>query len=287
MRPIETNLEKKAGLIAERVRDAKCDVIAVQEILADDVSSSNKYLAEINSKLNTEEEVFRTFTSDDYGSLKLGILYNQDKFKFLNSQSSKHYLLPKFSRYERNSYFTRAPLIAEFMHLQSQQKILFVNIHMKSASVQSGFDSSGYTFEIERMKAAQAVSDIIAAGAGHASVKIVLGDFNAEYHSASAGIIRNELNLEMFRNKQCQLSENGAAECSVKLKHSNSFVSLADNSRSSISRSYFKKKAYSLIDDILIKAQYGVDPKKWDDGYLQAAPEVSDHPLLWSEVILN
>jgi hypothetical protein len=195
--------EIREELLVRRIKDAGCQVLAVQEIVG---SSWKRGHAGLNRlKAAVERATGKKFTSvlggANPGDVRCGFLISEDGIKLERAVSYAGGLLPKVLSTHRLERLSRGPLVVQLSW--RDQQISIVNIHFKS-KYGGGRDPSRLQFELLRMQMAQHLRGL---AEGHFLPEllgidhwfIVVGDRNSRRGSASDSIIRGELSLVDFR----------------------------------------------------------------------------------------
>ena len=292
----------KVNAITKRIVRAKCDVVAMQEILGKTEVIAEEALQALVEKLrratNRIYEV-RVGPSND-SRARVGYLVATDRAKVVNRVSYAKVELPKIDPKQRVRLFARGPLELELLVYARDgsypKKVTLINFHFKSKSTKGGLDPSGLDFEPYRMEMAEALRRIVEVRHAEAlkngeSLVVLLGDRNSHKDAASARILEGALKLKDFqRNGDCRLSSRGVPLCKPKTAKPQRFFSvLTANPKTKGLKGTMKYQGvYSWIDDIILPAESL--PFAWDgpqtegtyDTGVEYEPEyASDHALIW------
>lgn len=295
------DIELKVQGLIERFIDAKCDVIAVQELLAPTEMAGTEILTEFAGRI--KEKTNRVFIpvvgpSNDKAA-RLAFLVATDRAEILNKISYSRAELPKISPEQKPRNFSRGPLEIE-IRVKPRDRgpskiIVLVNFHFKSKIFNSD-DPVDLEWETARMEMAEAVRRIVVARHKKDYEKakklvVLLGDRNSHFDSASAKLLEGSLTLADFQEEApCRLSKRGLPLCKVHTAKPVEFSSalLNDPETRQLPGTYRYKDTVSWLDDILlppqslpfIKARHD-DARNFDSGVLYKPEEASDHALAY------
>ena len=287
------DLRAKEEALVQRFLAAKCDAIAVQEILAKNKKAARTVLEHLAWLLSTSSKrKFNAFVGDSNDvHLKQGFLIATDKAFVLDTHSYNNVPLPKISEGQKQRFFSRGPF--EIKLRVNGKTIVLVNFHFKSRSSRWNSDPSGLGFEPQRMEMAEALkSKILAKYLPQVEkdklILLMMGDRNSNYNSAAASILRGELSLNRFREHgDCQISKEGLPLCSDRRIDSPKYVSvLLNNSALRRVGGTFRYKRNSVwLDDIMMPAsslKYAGDKiTQYNSGVIDLYDKASDHDLVW------
>lgn len=296
----EAYRNKEAALLGRFV-EAKCDVIAVQEIQVREPGKAEGALKALaTALLRRTGRSFDTRVGDtNDNTLRVGFLVAKDRAEIVNTITYRKVLLPPIDDNQKPRQFSRAPL-----ELQLQVKgkgaapsktIGLINMHFKSKSG-SQADPAGAQWETARMEMAEGLRRIVedrykdSISTGDIPV-IVLGDRNAEAERASAKILEGALLLQDFKGKAlCRLSKGGSPLCQAGAQKPQLLFSVlnSDPQMKQVPGTYIYKKVYSWLDDILMPAsslglarvQSDVEGD-YDVGVISQFKNASDHALVY------
>ncbi len=195
--------ELREELLVRRIKNAGCQVLAVQEIVGTSWRRANAGLNRLRAALEraTGNRFVSVLGGANPGDVRCGFLVSEDGIKVERAVSYAGDLLPKVLSTDRLERLSRGPLVIQLSW--RDQHVSIVNIHFKS-KYGGGRDPSRLQFELVRMKMAQHLRGLIE---GHFLPEllgrdhwfIVVGDRNSRRGSASDSIIRGELSLVDFR----------------------------------------------------------------------------------------
>lgn len=292
--------EKTIALVQGFIR-VGCEIIAVQELRADNLEQSRLVLQQLSSELLLQSdrayEVFSGKSNDRY--LKLGFLVAKDRLYSANIFSYSDELLPKFLLHQPQRLFVRGPLELELQILNRDTRqiksLVLVNFHLKS---RHNFprDPAGLSWESYRMEAAAGLRKIVSARQArnlqnNINPVLLLGDRNSERESASAKILNGSLELrDLFSGRLCKISKEGIPHCVKPAYRDAQFFSVLDyNPFLPDSPGTFKRGSADLwIDDILLAVSFlrtgseTVRGRRVVSGVYQVSPVASDHNLIYA-----
>ncbi len=248
-------LKQKAAL-TKSFYQAKCDLIATQEVISSTPEDAIKVLESLASelsKLTHKKYLVVSGQSNDPFS-KQGYILRQDLFRLEYAESYSDYLLKPLTRWEKNRYFSRGPLRIDLREIKTGQKLTLINFHFKSKAAFHSFDSTKFQFEYDRLQMAQGLHDI----ANNIQKELpenlmfLLGDRNSTYESASARTLAGEIDLSHFKQQICQLSKDLTADCNTKLPTKPKYISLLEQAGKTLYPNEKIIKNFTRIDEILI-----------------------------------
>jgi hypothetical protein len=292
--------EKEISIV-RRLVSARCDVIAVQEVVSRSDESSQEVLELLAQALKVGSG--RTFTArigftNDEG-MRNGFLVANDRASIENVLSYHKVELPKLSPDQKPRFFGRAPLeiqIAVKPRGDSRPMVVsLINFHFKSRAG-GGEDPTGLEWETYRMEMAEALRRIILerhktglSGAGN--ILVVLGDRNSDFDSATAKILDGTLTLGDFQTgAPCRLGKRGTPLCqgpTVKPPTLFSVLTL-DPEVKLLGGTYSRGGRKFWLDDILLAGSslgfaWSSDGREgdFDSGVVAEPKEASDHSLIY------
>jgi hypothetical protein len=298
-------LADKEVALVQRFNKAKCDVIAVQEILAKDEILAETVLtklAKAYQKISLRPYEVKVGASND-PKLRNGYIVAKNRARIINSVSYVNVELPKISQNQKQRYFSRGPLELQLEVFPKDEAVLktvtLVNFHFKSKSGQGGYDPTGLEYEPYRMEMSEALRRIIKSRHAQSlnsneTILVVLGDRNSHFDSASARILEGKLKLSDFQDvAACRLSKRGVPLCKTNTSKPNTLTSVLTTN--SMIRNFpgtiRYKDTVSWIDDILLPTSslpYAWDSSLQEGSYKSGVvyePKVaSDHALIWVEL---
>lgn len=292
----------KQEAIIKRFISIGCDVIAVQEILSENVFQAETALKQLATILRLRSNrIFdvRTTESNDMRR-RLGFLVAKDRAKILNKVSYSRIELPKIQYKQRQRYFSRGPLELQIeaygRNGAGSRKITLINFHFKSKSTKGGTDPTGLDFEPYRIEMAEALRKIYEnrheeSVSDGRQILILLGDRNSHYDVASSKILTGEVYLTDFQGSApCRMSKRGAPLCTVGIgKVPKLFSVLTTDPETKLLEGTHKyKKIYSWIDDIIMPTkslpfawEKPFEEGNYNSGVLYAFDKASDHALVY------
>ncbi len=297
--------EEKVKALAERIRKAGCDVVALQEILGNKEEFALEGILKLSDTLRKSTGRFyeaKLGPSNDK-SLRLGFLLARDRVQFKSDASYARVELPKTSPEQRPRYFARGPYEIQVDVLPRgedsyKKSATLITFHFKS-KVRSSADPAGPEFETYRMEMAEALRRVIesrhpAKFESGKSLLIVLGDRNSNFDLASARILEGSVTLDDFRGKAvCRLSKRGVPLCQKKITKPQRLFSVLTTPQGirQYPGTYRYREFYSWIDDILVSAPTSRFAWKdyategiYDAGVIREPKEASDHALVYSRL---
>ncbi len=286
----EAQLDKQRLALAKRFWQAKCDLIATQEVISKNPSEAVKVLELLASslaELTKKKYLVLSGRSNDPLS-KQGYIFRADLFHLDFALSYSYYLLKPITRWEKNRYFSRGPLRIDLTEIRTGRKLTLFNFHFKSIAAFNSFDSAKFGFEYDRVQMAQGLYDIAreVENQNPTRVFILLGDRNSDNYSASSKVLAGELDLSHFQQKLCSLSKDHTASCNLKFSDQAEYISLLQQAEIGPKQLAKPFKKFKRIDDILI-SQQSLDQmskserKKISVKMLAIDKDASDHPLYY------
>jgi hypothetical protein len=289
-------LSQRVALIKRLIR-SRCDVVAFQELLNKDRSSTIAELFRliVALKILTRQNHRFEFSTSQDPALGLGFLYRSDLFRRIQAEDLSGLELPKLHAQAKPVRASRGPLriILESKCYRPLQFDLF-NIHLKSKSPKSGYDASGHAFEIQRMLQAAGIHKLVVNQtkdvlAGMPTLRAILGDRNSTPDSASAKLLEGRLDMDDFKTGKCPVSKSGFPYCADTAIPR--FISVFGGLDGRYPRwgSFEYKGAASWIDDILIDRESPLVP--WhrymtiNSGLVKAYSPASDHALVYADIL--
>lgn len=279
-----------------------CDVIAVQEVLSENLFEAKEALKQLAKLLRfRSNRIFdiRTAESNDRRR-RLGFLVAKDRAKILNKVSYTRVELPKIQYKQRQRYFSRGPLEIQIEAFGrdgvGNRKITLINFHFKSKSTKGGTDPTGLDFEPYRIEMAEALRKIYESRHEESvregrQILILLGDRNSHYDVASSKILNGEVHLTDFQGAApCRMSKRGAPLCAVGTGKVPKLFSVLTNDPETmkLQGTHKYKKIYSWIDDIIMPSKSL--PFAWEkpttegdyySGVFYKFEKASDHALVY------
>ncbi len=289
----------KLNSLVERFMRARCDIIAVQEVLGEKTEAF-KALLTLRERLRKKwNRFFNIVNGDGEYASRCAFLFAIDKVELLHSVTYQGVELPKINPQDASRSFPRAPLEVQLRTLSgigAEKKILrLITFHFKSK--RGGWkDPAQLEYETHRMVMAEALRRIILSRHNGAVRKgtsplILLGDRNSDEFSASARILEGSIHLgNFFNGKTCRIGGGGAPLCTPMARGPQDFFSVltSDVETRSQGGTFLYKKKPVWLDDILLPAEalhYARtrldDSGNYDSGLLFEPKEASDHALAY------
>ncbi len=296
--------EKESALIA-RFLTAGCDVIALQELIAENEEAGEIVLKKFADQLRFKSGRFfqPVVGPSNDRLLRNAFLFAQDRAELLHSTSYYRVELPRISPAQKPRYFSRGPLEIQ-LNVKGKDDapakvVSLVDFHFKSKAG-SKTDATGLEWETYRMEMSEALRRVVEnryarAFASGETILLLLGDRNSNFDSASAKILDGSLPLKLFQDEApCRLSKRGVPLCQAEtMLPQRLFSVLTGDSKTRLQPGTLQyKNVYSWIDDILMPAESL--PFAWreanSEGHYQSGivyrpTAASDHALVY--VTLN
>lgn len=215
--------EKQKNYLISRFLRARCDVVALQEVVGASKREAARTAELLANALSYRSgRKFRVYVGDSYDQfIRNGYLVAEDLGQ-VEIENFSDEPLPRLQPLGPIGRFIRSPLALK-LTLSSKEsaapkKLFILNIHFKSKS-RADKDPTGTAFETVRMEMAEAVRTLIAKKKKEATtdtIFVALGDRNADSESATAEIMSGERLLDDFgKNGSCQLDTDNNPECTT------------------------------------------------------------------------
>jgi len=282
--------------LVNRIIEAKCDLVAVQELTGKNHKLSLGRLRVLSKALTKIDgrnyKVFAGPSRDD--RIRNGFILASDVAEKIDTESLIDDNLPGFRRNDRPARFSRGPYILKFRVPGSDEKLALINVHFKSKA-SSYKDKTKTKFELLRMRMAAKVSDEAESLLKDGYVVMVAGDFNSRRESSSLDILSGELELSRFSvgrdEASCRVDKRLESQCR-NVKAQQSLVPVLANAIENKQKiggtgSYRYKGQQELIDDILIDRKSLSLMKsggKFNAGLQGSFGKGSDHKLVWARL---
>ncbi|HQH28090.1 MAG TPA: hypothetical protein PLP17_11885 [Oligoflexia bacterium] len=304
----KTGREQQRALV-RRMRQASCDIVAVQEIYGESHREAKRNLSRIARALSKASgRQFAYFTGDSFDRyIRNGFLVAADVGWIVRRQDFLYHGLPKLQPLAPADNFIRGPLLLQIALSSARVKglsspvnnVIVLTMHFKSKA-ESYKDASGTLFELLRMQMAAGLRDIVLREQQklrHDGVLIILGDRNSDEGSAATEILLGKRELKEFVvGGGCRINKQLEADCAGALYRAPVLTGLLARCREQgvpvcAGGSYRYKGQWSLIDEILVRTE---DTALFMDnkgavkaGFLGQFAQGSDHRLLWAEMRLE
>jgi len=303
----ENDFERKEKAIIERIRNAQCDVIALQEVLGKNrreaEDSVRALAAALSQALGQPYEGMVGDTNDDF--IRVAFIYSRNRMELEKVESYKDDELPKLLPIQRPHLFLRLPLeLKAKIRLKNGTTlpISLVTFHFKSKSGGTK-DPAGYMWETIRMESAEKLRELILKKNENAfktggPILVLLGDRNSDETQASSEILEGNLHLSSFqgKNPECQLSKKARPLCKDPVtEYQQVFHSVltGDPDTGTLPGTHTYRKQTSWLDDILMpnaSLPYALEDTAqegdYDSGVVSEPREASDHALVFVRLTL-
>jgi hypothetical protein len=293
-------LDEKERALAKRIVRAKCDVVALQELIGKDKERAEEgvqaLLQTIRGMSNRIFE-YRIAPSNDR-RLRLAFLVAKDRAEILSTLSYSRVVLPKIAEKQKPREFARGPYEIQ-LQVKSRgesrsKRVTLVTFHFKSRRSLKA-DPTALEWETYRMEMAEALRRIVENRHNDTfrtgeSILVLLGDRNSNFDTASARLLQGTLTLKHFQEGICRLSSRGVPLCQGGNTRPQVLFSAFESDKNffGMRGTYTYKKVYSWLDDILLPAEslrYGwsgyATEGDFAAGVVSAYGEASDHSLVY------
>jgi hypothetical protein len=297
----ERHKAKINDLIARFIA-AKCDVVAVQEVIGKTPSDGEAALNELTEVWRARSNrFFKVATAPpSEGSMTNGFIIALDRASVLQTLPYGRVQLPKIATRQKPRLFSRPPFELQISVKARDSELIktisIVNFHLKSK--RGGMDDpTGLEWETYRMEMAEGLRRVLElrhkdAFAAPDNILVVLGDRNGNFDVASARILDGSLSLASFGERgPCRLSKRGIPLCALEspLPRRLFSVLIGDNSGGiSYPGTYNYRGEYSWLDDILLPAESlryawrsAFTEGAFNSGVVSTPAEASDHSLVY------
>ena len=263
-RPQSEKRAQQKSFLVTRMLNAKCDVVAAQEVAGRDAEEAGRTLAELATELSERSgRNFSHYVGDANDRfIRNGFLIATDVGRVVRIQNYGSEYLPRLGKLGPSGRYIRSPIGVQLEVPKREggkpRQFFILNIHSKSKARDSK-DASGTKFELLRMEMAEGFREILARerrALPRDAVVVMVGDRNSDVGSASARILEGNLRLEDFRaGGGCRLDSRLEAECRGASARSPQLVGLFAHRRErdrSHSGSIVFRGREELIDEIAI-----------------------------------
>ncbi|MCB0345467.1 MAG: endonuclease/exonuclease/phosphatase family protein [Bdellovibrionales bacterium] len=291
---------EKVDELIIRFREARCDVIALQEVVGADKDTALQNLERIAERLNRASgESYRAYVGDSHDNyIRNGFLVKLGAVEVTELKSHSLYRLPKLQPRASSHHFSRGPLelrlIVRGVDGAPSREAAVIAVHFKSKA-RAWKDPTATEFEAMRMEMAEAVRELANESRKElpsTGLVVIAGDFNTRDDSAAMEVLSGARELNDFRQpNKCAVSKSLGAECSSTAGLHTSSIQPAFSYDSDLAGirvgSYRYKKQLELIDNILVfKDQLWMLRRGGDfvGGATGTFRKGSDHKLLWVEI---
>lgn len=214
--------EQQKRFLVGRMLDARCDVVAAQEVAGSDADDAADTLSEIATALSQRSgRKFNYYVGDANDRfIRNGFLIASDVGRTVRVQNYGSEYLPRLGKLGPSGRYIRSPIGVQLEIARREggpsRQFFILNIHSKSKTRDSK-DASGTKFELVRMEMAEGFREILARERKQLpkdAVVVMVGDRNSDVGSASARILEGDLRLDDFRaGGACRLDQRLEAEC--------------------------------------------------------------------------
>ncbi|MCB0324154.1 MAG: hypothetical protein KDD69_11300 [Bdellovibrionales bacterium] len=288
---------KQLDALIERMASARCDVVALQEVMG----RSKREALQVATRLGTglsrrtgrqfEAIIGDTNTED----MRNGMLVASDTFTVQKVRSYRREPAPKLSVLGPPTYFPRGPLAVELLDKRGG-RVLVITMHLKSKA-NAWKDPTGTTFESLRLQLAEGLRRLALAHAAKLGTNtrlVILGDRNSSETSASADVLAGVRTLADFSlSGRCGLDGELRSECEPNRSKEGVLKPLIEWKRSREPKSlrggtYRYRNREEILDEIYVPLDQ-VSFYTRRDGSIAAGLEGryyrgSDHKLAWAEM---
>jgi hypothetical protein len=297
--------QQKIDDLVSRFITARCDVVAVQEVIGKTQADGEVALDQVAARWRERaNRFFRVTTAPpSEGSMTNGFIVALDRAAVEQALPYGRVQLPKIWSRQKPRLFSRPPyelqLSVKARDTGAVKAVSIVNFHFKSKRGGQD-DPTGLEWETYRMEMSEGLRRVLEmrhkdAFASGESILVVLGDRNSNFDVASARILEGSLALSSFGEKgPCRLSKRGVPLCVAESELPRRLFSvLTSNSNSAMHPgTYLYKGEYSWLDDIIMPAeslryawQTAFSEGVYDSGLIATPEGASDHALVY--VTLN
>jgi len=296
---------QKVDDLVSRFLAAKCDVVAVQEVIGKTQADGEAALNQLASRWRERSNrFFKVMTAPpSEGSMTNGFIVALDRVTVEQALPYGRVQLPKIWSRQKPRLFSRPPyelqLSVKARDSQLAKAISIVNFHFKSKRGGQD-DPTGLEWETYRMEMSEGLRRVLEmrhkdAFASGESILVALGDRNSNFDVASARILEGSLSLSSFGEKgPCRLSKRGVPLCVAESELPRRLFSVLTSNAASTTYpgTYLYKGEYSWLDDIIMPAeslryawQTAFSEGVYGSGLIATPEEASDHALVY--VALN
>jgi hypothetical protein len=297
--------DQKVDDLVTRFMVAKCDVVAVQEVIGKTMADGESALDQLASRWRERSNrVFKVMTAPpSEGSMTNGFIVALDRATVIHALPYGRVQLPKIWSRQKPRLFSRPPfevqLSVKARDSDVVKPVAVVNFHFKSKRGAQD-DPTGLEWETYRMEMSEGLRRVLElrhkdAFASGESILVALGDRNSNFDVASARILEGSLALSSFGEKgPCRLSKRGVPLCVAATESPRRLFSVLTSNASvaNYPGTYAYKGEYSWLDDIVMPAeslryawQTAFSEGAYASGLVATPADASDHALVY--VTLN
>jgi hypothetical protein len=296
---------QKVDDLVSRFLAAKCDVVAVQEVIGKTLADGEAALAQISARWRERSNrIFQVMTAPpSEGSMTNGFIVALDRANVIQSLPYGRVQLPKIWSRQKPRLFSRPPFELQISVKARDSEVVktisIVNFHFKSKRGGQD-DPTGLEWETYRMEMSEGLRRVLEmrhkeAFASGESILVVLGDRNSNFDVASARILEGSLALSSFGEKgPCRLSKRGVPLCVAESELPRRLFSVLTSNAGAVSYpgTFAYKGEYSWLDEVLMPAeglryawQTAFSEGLYASGVVSNPAGASDHSLVY--VTLN
>ena len=256
--------EQQKNFLVTRFLDAKCDVVAAQEVAGSSADEADRTLEELATLLSRRSgRKFAHYVGEANDRfIRNGFLVAQDSGRVIQVKHYGSEYFPRLGQISPSGRYIRAPLGLQLEVPKRgggpSRQFFILNIHSKSKT-RDNKDPTGTQFELVRMEMAEGFRSILQRERQRLpkdAIVVMVGDRNSDVGSASARILEGDLKLEDFRaGGGCRLDQGLEAECRGSVRRRPELLGLfayrREQDRSAAGSIVFRGRE-ELIDEIAI-----------------------------------
>ncbi len=290
----------QAKYLAARIMEARCDVVAVQEVWGEDLHEAKRSLQILVNALANAGAIFVPIVGEGpERPIRNGFLIRKNSAELLDTAIFPTENVPKLSLLKPAQRYPRSPLQVTLRVLGRENKptrrVVLLTMHFKS-KVDGWRDPTQTLYEAFRMEMAEGLRTIAERELEKSpeSIVILLGDQNNDEQSATAAILRGDkLLLDFQEGGACKLDERHLPRCDKSVMHEPKFVALLEEAYRKGARygdvaTYLYRGELSIIDNIYVSPQCLWMFHRSDGGVAVGVKgnfrRGSDHKLVWTEL---
>ena len=297
----KANSKRDRGYLVQRIIDADCDVVALQEVYGENDKDAEQVLKNFSELLYKRGGVqfsgYPAKTRDERG-IRNALLVKNSIGTVTEVDFFSRMILPKLQSLGPTKYFGRSPigvvLLVKPKTSSKAKRFYLVGAHLKSKA-EGWKDPMGLQFESTRVELAEGLRKAVlerASQLGSDVVPVIMLDRNSDSSSASAKVLSGEYQVNDFkRGGGCEIDEWLRPSCAKKtaqpVELEGVLNSIARSYPSNEFGSYRYKGKMELIDEILVRPNDYWMLKRSGGivaaGFKGELGKGSDHKLLWGE----
>lgn len=292
---------QKVDDLVSRFLAAKCDVVAVQEVIGKTLADGESALGQLAARWRERSNrIFQVMTAPpSEGSMTNGFIVALDRAAVIQSLPYGRVQLPKIWSRQKPRLFSRPPFELQVSVKGRDSEVVktisIVNFHFKSKRGGQD-DPTGLEWETYRMEMSEGLRRVLEmrhkeAFASGESILVVLGDRNSNFDVASARILEGSLALSSFGEKgPCRLSKRGVPLCVAESELPRRLFSVLTSNAGAVSYpgTFAYKGEYSWLDEIVMPAeslryawQTAYSEGVYASGLVSSPEGASDHSLVY------